>query len=368
MGKKPKRRVMSYLKIAELSGVDSPAQEGARALVMKRSDGAKVRKGGGVITSAEDGHTHIVYLWELSEGAGTTSHGGGTPEAMHSHPFTVDAEGNLKIGENLGHTHEVDQADVTRALMRQMQMSKSEPEPGKADTMTTKTATDITPEARITELEAKTVELEKRAQAAEAVAKLSPEARKFHDELPEADRAAFALLGQPEQAAAIKRAEASRSVVYKALDGTEYTEKDDPRLVRLSKQADERELELRAEKSARERETYAKRAGLELSNYPGEVETTKSALLKSVDTIKDEAVRKSVLEMLKAGDKALSGVFKSSGTSAGALDGEDDPEGELDRMADKIEKEQKVTKAEAYRLAVTSPEGRALYAQSVAGE
>ncbi len=60
-----KRRKMLAFKIDEISGVDNPAQEGARVAIMKRDDGPtdptprKVQKRiASLLTSEQDGHQH----------------------------------------------------------------------------------------------------------------------------------------------------------------------------------------------------------------------------------------------------------------------------------------------------------------------
>ena len=73
---KGKKRVMKEFKITEISAVDSPAQEGARALIMKRMDGddkgkqkkdEKLKKAWDnlfdVLTSEVSGHQHGVKVW-----------------------------------------------------------------------------------------------------------------------------------------------------------------------------------------------------------------------------------------------------------------------------------------------------------------
>lgn len=120
------RKVRRALKIAEISGVDRPAQEGAKALIMKRADidtlianekakagstqslarddtGPSVAKNA-ALTNAVLEHSHLVYMSGI-EGewdAGTTSY-----QDDHTHPWVRQADGSIVLGEVNGHTHEV---------------------------------------------------------------------------------------------------------------------------------------------------------------------------------------------------------------------------------------------------------------------
>jgi len=83
---------------------------------------APVKKTITLLTDSVERHQHAVslYSWELENGTlgGQTSPstGDAATEDEHSHPWTMDAEGNLVIGEADGHTHEVDEMELTRAL------------------------------------------------------------------------------------------------------------------------------------------------------------------------------------------------------------------------------------------------------------
>lgn len=121
----PQRRktIMRSLTIKELSGVDRPAQVGARALIMKRADDTDYRpddddeltpeyvadlmkRGKAALTSAIDGHTHLVLLEDFNEKevvSGIT-----TWQDEHQHPWILRDDGRIIIGTVDDHTHEVD--------------------------------------------------------------------------------------------------------------------------------------------------------------------------------------------------------------------------------------------------------------------
>lgn len=95
-------------------------------------------------------------------------------------------------------------------------------------------------------------------------------------------------------------------VVYKATDGTEYTAGDDKKLVAMAKRAD------RAESDA----VIAKRAESVLKHSTGTL-SVKTAVIKALDAIEDEATRKAAIELVKAGDGAQSLLQKSVGHLGG---------------------------------------------------
>ena len=105
--KKKKKRIMTKFTISEISGVDVPAQAGARLTIMKRHEEGEVFKGGAALTSNKKGHAHLIFL-DSAEQGGHTSHTKSTGEEFgHSHPWVINAEGNIVIGQSEGHDHTV---------------------------------------------------------------------------------------------------------------------------------------------------------------------------------------------------------------------------------------------------------------------
>ena len=113
--KKRKRRVMRALKINEISAVDTPAQEGAQMVIMKRQKEPKVVatsmedvliKSGIFLTDSVSGHTHLV---EAGTGAGgiTSYNSGDAEQHSHTHPWILEKDGSITIGEADGHVHQV---------------------------------------------------------------------------------------------------------------------------------------------------------------------------------------------------------------------------------------------------------------------
>ncbi len=100
-GHRRRRRIMRSLKIEEISGVDVPAQEGAKALIMKRHagdpDGADAFDKQSALTSPEDGHSHLLSLNIGPDGVELNS--GFTDNAEgHRHPWVRMTGGEIVIG------------------------------------------------------------------------------------------------------------------------------------------------------------------------------------------------------------------------------------------------------------------------------
>lgn len=102
-----KKRIMRAFKIHEISAVDTPAQEGARMVLMKRAPEVKdedLIEKVAVLTSSEFGHSHLIY--DTNTAGGCTSYA--TKEGdgySHEHPYVVKDDGTIVIGEVNGHTH-----------------------------------------------------------------------------------------------------------------------------------------------------------------------------------------------------------------------------------------------------------------------
>lgn len=66
-----------------------------------------VSKGRLVMTGATGGHAHLIEVDEIarSRGGGYTDYSGDTGDDRHNHPYTIDSDGKIVIGEARGHTH-----------------------------------------------------------------------------------------------------------------------------------------------------------------------------------------------------------------------------------------------------------------------
>lgn len=140
------------------------------------------------------------------------------------------------------------------------------------------------------------------------------------------------------------------------LDGETIAKSDVPDVVwnELKKREDEI-IELR---KAQEAEDLRKRADNDLPNLKG-TSDERGALLKAVDDIEDEEVRKSVLSNLKAADAACAGAFEEVGKAA-SEDDYSDPEQKLEKMAKAYSEEKGVGFYVAYDAVTKTDEGKAL--------
>ena len=175
-----------------------------------------------------------------------------------------------------------------------------------------------------------------------------------------------------EREAMTKAAEDAGLTVTKADDGTvslekaaepEYIEVNGEKLEKsavpepLLKQIEADRARLKKMEQEREAETLAKRAESELPNLKGTAEE-KGALIKAVDSIEDESVRKSISETLKAADAATSKMFSEVGKSA--ADDEDSATYKLNKMASDIAEKEGLTFHQGFVKAVDTTEGRKL--------
>jgi hypothetical protein len=349
----PKKKIMRSLKIDEISGVDRPAQEGARSLILKRRDSQTdipVEKKA-VLTSSENGHSHLIDL-EYRGGqepvAGMTSY-----VDDHNHPWVMDEDGKVVIGEARGHNHEA--ATVSKAGATDIEQSTED------ETMTKTDAEKI-------------ADLEKSLAKANKLAALDDATKAYHSALPDnAAKDAFLAKSADEQkaevAAAVAKAKKDKEataeedpVVYTTKSGIELRKSVGDAFVALAKQNDE--LLARVEKTDATNETLrlTKRAEEELKFLPGTVET-RVALLKSVEAIENKDQREAALTALKAQNDAMSAAFKEHGVRVGNEE-VGSAEDEIDRMAKEYATKNNVTEAAAYDAVLKTAAGQAAYAKT----
>ena len=92
---------------------------------------------------------------------------------------------------------------------------------------------------------------------------------------------------------------------------------------------------------------------------------TRAAMLKAVEEIPDEKIRKAAMETLTAQNAQMAKAFETEGT--GIAPTPDSPEGKLDKLTDERLKksEGKETREQAYAKVMETPQGKELYSQSV---
>lgn len=413
-----RRRRMEKFKIDEISAVDRPAQSSALALIMKRGTSEHGVNKRIVLTSAYEGHAHAVSI----NGDAREVGGGMTmPAEGHVHPFMIDDDGNVIIGETEGHTHEVNintrnimiknddgmekqftaeqrqqlarsgaamsdglfpvrnaadlrnaiqafgragnQAAVARHIARRARalglerllptsgdlasmIGKNAADNGGGPELEEKTMTHAT-EAADKAVEAQVTELEKQLAKAKSFGELTDVQKTYYATLDEAGQTAFLAKSLEDRQAEIDALQKADAVVYKATDGSEYRKSDDPRLVAMAKRADEQHEALRKAEEQRKDMELRKRAEDELPNLPGTVDTH-VAILKAIETIKDETVRKAAFDVLKANNAKMFKAFTTVGTTEISKAAAGDAQAELDELAKSHAKEHNVDYYTAY--------------------
>ena len=123
----------------------------------------------------------------------------------------------------------------------------------------------------------------------------------------------------------------------------------------ISKQADE----LAAVNKKLEAEELTKRVTAEIPHLAGDA-VTKGAVLRAIDAIADEAVRKAAHAMLKGANSVASKMTREFGTVAPQ---ETDAMTELNKMAEDYSAEKKVTFAKAFAEVTKTGRGAELFAK-----
>lgn len=194
-----------------------------------------------------------------------------------------------------------------------------------------------------------------------AVSALTDAEKTHYNTLEGENQAVFLKLTPEARKDVLEKLAAQDAVVYTDEEGNEYKKSDDPRLVAMAKKADEDRKLAKTEREAREKVELEKRADEELKNLPGE-QVVKMAVLKAVDGIKDEKVKKSAHELLKAGNDALEKSFEELGSRGEGFQKATD---ELDALAKKHSIDHKVSYVEAYDAVMKTEDGKKLYEQTL---
>ena len=354
----PRKSIMREFRINEISGVDNPAQEGARVAIMKRAEppGEKRRIGkdvGGLadlLTSEQEGHQHgvsvssrggeIVYYVSYASGPNDVD--------GHSHPL-ARLDGGYVLGVVAGHTHTIEQEAMSGSVIALVTKGKGE------ETMTEKTETQPTVE-----------ELQAQLARTHAVVALNTRERGHFDALPEDARTAFLAKSadgrQAEMDSVAKAKEDTDPVVYTTADGVELRKSAGEAFIALAKSNDALRKEAETLRAEREQELLEKRAETELPHLPGDVKTL-AAMLKAIDGIEEQAQREAAHSALRAQNEALAKAFGTYGHAGEPPPGS--PDDQLDKLAKAHAKEHSVSDAVAYAEVLGSAEGRALYAKTV---
>ena len=350
--KKKKKKIMHSFKMNFISAVNRPAQEGAQAVLLKRADEEPVENNDEsaqvekfmAISTTDMNHAHLID--NHSQLGGKTDYAFAPGDEMsHAHPFIINYDGDVIIGEVNGHSHGIAQISKDGDLVLGPEietLNKDEP---------------MTEEEKA-QFEA----FAKRAERSEAIALLS-DVQKAHFTTLKGDEAdAFLALGHDERELAIKSLQEDDAVIYTDNDGIEYRKSSDPALVALAKRADKSAAEAKAEKAARLNEQLKKTADEVLKHYPGD-DLTKTELCRAIAGIEKEGVRDDIFKMLEANNEAMGKAFDTYGTAEGVDIEKQSPEAQLDSLVAKYAEENTVDEITAYNKVLDTPKGQELYGQ-----
>ena len=353
------KNIMRDFTLNEISMVDSPAQEGARFLIMKRRGANDTQKKEGkddlnkraALTTEVADHTHTLYLgYKMEDGHDYEYEAGETSwQNRHDHPWIRDAEGNIVIGVADGHTHEV------------AVMSKQNKTPDNGDQTVIKDNNLNKPRGE----DATVDKIEKlRVQKLEDVISLDSPRRGYYDTLTEpSDQDYFLGLASDDQERLIKAAGDPNPVVYTSVEGIMYHKLDDPRLIVLAKKADA-DKKYYAEIEKRSKLVDLKKRATGYPFLPAN-EDIVVAMLGAFDEIEDEELRKGAHECLKARNAALEKVFDTyghTGIEGGDVIDMENPEDTLDQLAREYAHKNNVLFSKAYDAVLNTDEGQQLYA------
>ena len=350
----PRKIILRKIEINEISGVDNPAQEGARMVIMKRSEG-KVEKGHGdladVLTSEVEGHQHGIDFGVYDGGLSVyVSYARGPDdEGGHDHPIVRNADGTYTMGVVAGHTHTIDQGAMSQAVLALLAKNKKE-----GDTMADKP------------LETQLKEAQDLLKVANAVIVLKAEERTYFDKLDEEGKKKFLVKSGDDRKAEIAAAEKavtdSDPVVYTTMDGVELRKSAGEALLAMAKSNDTIRKENQELRDKTDQDALEKRAEKELKYMPGDL-ATRAAMLKAIDGIEDSAQREAAHNALKAQNESMSDAFKTHGRGGQADPGS--PQSELDTLSKSYAVEHKVSEAVAFTKVLETEKGKELYSKTL---
>jgi hypothetical protein len=205
-------------------------------------------------------------------------------------------------------------------------------------------------------------ELNAKLSKAIAYGSLSDAEKKYHAALPDCERDAWLGKARSARAEDVNKAAEADAVVYKSeRTGKEYRKSAGAELIDAVKAADEAFAAVSTEKALREKAELEKRADDEIGNFSGSVKA-RAALLKAVDSIADESVRKEVQESIKGADGTIKRMFETAGTWEREAS-PDSPQAKIEKLAHTRASEKGEAYGVAYCEVLKTAEGESLYNQ-----
>lgn len=182
-----------------------------------------------------------------------------------------------------------------------------------------------------------------------------------------ADVEAFLALDLAGREAIMKAVEAGDPEVYKTTGGFSIRKSHGPLAEQMARQADAQSevikaqtAQLEVQKAAVEQATFEKRAEVEISHF-AKTANVRAAIVKAIDGIVDEAVRKEAHEALAGANAAMKTLGKPNGATEQEAPTAANPAADLDGLAKKYATDNKVSIAKAYDAVLQTTEGAALY-------
>lgn len=364
-------QVMTKFQLNEISAVNRPAQGEALAVIMKRAEdkaNLPIVKAGDlvdILTSSNNGHQHgitinnsdgdmYVHVNYASEKDSATS---------HDHVLAVTPEG-ITVSENEGHTHIID-ADILRTLLLNRMVEKSNQ---KTQTIEFTNAADngglIAKETTMPISQEDHDKVVKQLAVQTAINSLSVMTKGHYDTLT-TQEAKDAYLAKSEEHRVVDcdLAKSADPLVYTADDGTQFMKSDGERAVVMAKRHDATMRRMEASIAANEDITFGKRADTELSHLPGD-SIAKSALLRAVEGIKDDGLRKSVAATLKGADSGNQHIFKTIGQEGQDAEIAKSAEEQLETLISKCAEDNDINETAATEQIMKTRKGQDLYNQA----
>ena len=332
----PKLDMLTLGLLDEISLVSDPMNQLATADVAKNQEGTPVEKRlADLLTSAAEGHEHgistrnwgdneVNIILESATASGETG--------WHEHPLVKNADGTWKIGMAAGHSHTVDgealNAAAAAAVASNIVMKGEQEMPNEVTTPNEQI--DMAGLAALMRKNAEATEglvtavqsLTDWKEETEKAAALSPQEQQVYGGLTDETKKQF-LDASPQARqvalAQVQKADAEKQLgtqeVYKSEStGQSYTANDDPRVVEMAKQRDIDHAMLQQVLAENGNLSMQKRAETELSLAPGSIEA-KAELLKQIDGIENEDLRREAGELLKGLNNSMGFLTQSLGTT-----------------------------------------------------
>lgn len=196
-----------------------------------------------------------------------------------------------------------------------------------------------------------------RADRAEKMSELTDAQKAHFSGLEKGEQEKFLQLDKDGRQSEVEKATASDPVVYKDLDGNEYHKSDDERVVSAVKRADKAETRSRDSEEKAEKADLSKRA--EKLKFVKGKEDVKVALLKAIDGIEDDELRKGALEIVEAANSGMKQAFERRGTVSGG-DADSDAEAKYEKLSQEYAKTNSCTIEKARAEVITAPENAEL--------